>query len=74
MIIHLAIIGGILVVGGILLFPQDSKLFEQNLDFDEAKGDLNEFTDETFNQVGSTLENTYDKVATTVDETLNKMG
>ena len=74
MIIHLAIIGGILVVGGILLFPQDSKIFEQNLDFEEAKGDLNEFTGETFNQVGSTLENTYDKVATTVDETLNKMG
>ena len=74
MIVHLAIIGGILVIGGILLFPQSQNFLSIDFDFDAAKDDLSSAKDNTINQVGDTLDTTYEKVTNTIDETIDKIG
>ena len=74
MIIHLAIIGGILIVGGIVLYPYEENSLPLDFDLNQAKNDLTEITDDTINTLEETLENTYDKVSTSVDETFEKIG
>jgi len=74
MIIHLAIIGGILVIGGIVLYPFNENNLILDVDFNQAKNNLADITDDTINTVGETFENTYDKVTTAVDETIDKIG
>ena len=74
MIIHLAIIGGILVIGGIVLYPYNDNSLPTNSDIDQAKNNLVDFADDTINTVGATFENTYDKVSSTVDDTIDKIG
>ncbi len=44
------------------------------MDFNQAKNNLADITDDTINTVGETFENTYDKVTTAVDETIDKIG
>ncbi len=72
MIIHLAIIGAVLVVAGILFFPYSP--YSIPIDFDETKNDLASAKDVTFNKIQETLEVTYDTVTTTIDETIDKIG
>ncbi len=72
MIIHLAIIGALLVVGGILFFPYSQ--YSIPIDFDETKNNLASAKDVTFNKIEETLEVTYDTVTTTIDETIDKIG
>ena len=72
MIIHLAIIGAVLVVAGILFFPYSP--YSIPIDFDETKNDLASAKDVTFNKIEETLEVTYDAVTTTIDETIDKIG
>ncbi len=71
MIIHLAIIGVVLAVTGILFFPYSQ--YSIPIDFDETKNDLASAKDVTFNKVEETLEVTYDTVTTTIDETIDKI-
>jgi len=72
LIIHLAIIGAVLVVAGILFFPYSP--YSIPIDFDETKNDLASAKDVTFNKIEETLEVTYDTVTTTIDETIDKIG
>ncbi len=72
MIIHLAIIGAVLVVAGILFFPYSP--YSIPIDFDETKNDLASAKDVTFNKIEETLEVTYDTVTSTIDETIDKIG
>ena len=72
MIIHIAIIGVVLVVAGILFFPYSP--YSIPIDFDETKNNLVTAKDVTFNKIEETLEVTYDKVTTTFDETIDKIG
>ena len=72
MIIHIAIIGAVLVVGGILFFPYVQ--YSIPIDFDETKNDLATAKDVTFNKVEESLEVTYDTVTSTIDETIDKIG
>ena len=72
MIIHLAIIGAVLVVGGILFFPYSQHSIP--VDFEETKNDLASAKDVTFNKVEESLEVTYNTVSTTIDETIDKIG
>ena len=72
MIIHLAIIGAVLGVAGILFFPYSP--YSIPIDFDETKNDLASAKDVTFNKIEETLEVTYDTVTTTIDETIDKIG
>jgi len=74
MIIHLAIIGGILIIGGIVLYPFNENNLLLDVDFNQAKNNLADITDDTIYTVGETFENTYDKVTTAVDETIDKIG
>jgi len=71
LIIHIAIIGVVLVVAGILFFPYSP--YSIPIDFDETKNDLATAKDVTFNKIEETLEVTYDKVTTTIDETIDKI-
>ncbi len=71
MIIHLAIIGVVLAVAGILFFPYSQ--YSIPIDFDETKNDLASAKDVTFNKIEETLEVTYDTVTTTIDETIDKI-
>jgi len=71
LIIHLAIIGAVLVVAGILFFPYS--MYSIPIDFDETKNDLASAKDVTFNKIEETLEVTYDTVTTTIDETIDKI-
>ena len=71
MIIHIAIIGAVLVVAGILFFPYSQ--YSIPIDFDETKNDLASAKDVTFNKIEETLEVTYDTVTTTIDETIDKI-
>jgi len=72
LIIHLAIIGAVLVVAGILFFPYSP--YSIPIDFDETKNDLASAKDVTFNKIEETLEVTYDTVTSTIDETIDKIG
>jgi len=72
LIIHLAIIGAVLVVAGILFFPYSP--YSISIDFDETKNDLASAKDVTFNKIEETLEVTYDTVTSTIDETIDKIG
>lgn len=72
MIIHLAIIGAVLVVGGILFFPYSE--YSIPINFDETKNDLATAKDVTFNKVEESIEVTYETVTTTIDETIDKIG
>lgn len=74
MIIHLAIIGAILVIGGIIFYPYNENSLSPDTDFNQAKNNLAEITDDTINSIGETFENTYDKVTSTVDKTIDKIG
>jgi len=71
LIIHLAIIGVVLAVTGILFFPYSQ--YSIPIDFDETKNDLASAKDVTFNKIEETLEVTYDTVTTTIDETIDKI-
>ncbi len=71
MIIHLAIIGAVLVVAGILFFPYSP--YSIPIDFDETKNDLASAKDVTFNKIEETLEVTYNTFTTNYDETIDKI-
>ena len=74
MIIHLAIIGGILVIGGIILYPYNENSEPLDMNLNQAKNNLADITDDTINTVGETFEDTYNKVSSSVDETIEKLG
>ncbi len=71
MIIHIAIIGVVLVVAGILFFPYSP--YSIPIDFDETKNDLATAKDVTFNKIEETLEVTYNTFTTNYDETIDKI-
>jgi hypothetical protein len=65
LIIKLIIIAGIIVVGGLVLFPQNLNLFYN--DFDDKK-------DVTVNKAEETVEHTVDKITNTIDDTMSTIG
>ena len=72
MIAKILIILGIVVIGVIVLYPQNLALFPN--DVDEAKEELTGFKDDAASNLEDTLDNTVEKITTTIDETIDKVG
>lgn len=69
MIIKLLIIFSIVIIGGIILFPQNQDLFSNG--FDESKNELTGFKDESINNIEKLLNNVVNEVTTGFDNTIN---
>lgn len=74
MIIKLAIIGAVLVAGGILIFPNSLNLITSGPTIpDKITHNLIDFKDETIDKVETTIDDTADKISSTIED-LNPTG
>ncbi len=68
MILKLAMVGAILIVGGILLYPEIIKLTANNPQVEAVAQDISNLKDTTVKRVNYEIENTVDAVGDKIDE------